>query len=75
VTGLYEWVALALFDGAGKEQQGKVLSRLNNDPALGRATADAFKECNAGAHGAASGPIDVLVSNSARLARGLAARA
>lgn len=75
VVGLYEWLALALFDDRGKESQGKVLPRLNNDRTFGWRVANAFLDCNSGAHGAYKGSLADLAGDAARLARELANRA
>lgn len=75
VTGLYESVALALFDDRGKQQQGKVLVRLNQDHAFGSRAANAFVACNRGAHEAYPGDLADLTRDATRLARALAERA
>jgi hypothetical protein len=66
VTGLYEWVALALFDESSPSSTGKVLASLNRR--YGPAAGDAFVNCNAGAHGKYAGGLMDLVRDVRRLA-------
>ncbi|MGD9695477.1 MAG: AAA family ATPase [Thermoleophilia bacterium] len=74
VTTLYGWVAMALFDDDSRESTSKVLGRLNNDRTLGARSADAFRNCNEGAHSGYAGPLKDLVRDAGHLARTLAGR-
>jgi hypothetical protein len=67
VTRLTGYAALALFDDPTRG--GDVLTRINNE--YGRPKGDAFQVANKGSHGGFTGDLDVLVRESAILAREL----
>lgn len=67
---LNKLAALALFDDS--ERAGDVLKRLNK---IGKWAGDAFKDCNSGAHDPHTGDLELLVTDSGRLAEALATQA